>query len=258
MGCVAPTCTGCCGPKVSLRVRGGRAADLKAALQGVQVRSQEGVANVAAQKQRLETQLANERIMFEFGDLSQEEYIERRGELIRLWDAVRETDEWEAVLARAAAFLSDLPAAWRAADGAQCNALARMLFASIRIKDDWVEAVEPQPSFAPFFSWDCQVRRLSGGSDGDRGRVLELFVPRRIAIPDLRTGFSFVPRWRSKCGASARPRYRTRTQKLTTDQDTTIRALAGTKSLRTLAADFDVSHETIRAVIRERHVKPRL
>jgi hypothetical protein len=118
----------------------------------VQVRFQEGVADVAAQKQRLETQLANERIMFEFGDLSKEEYIERRGELIRRRDGLRETDEWEAVLARAAAFLNDLPAAWRAADGAQRNALARMLFAQIRIKDDWVAAVEPQPSFAPFFT----------------------------------------------------------------------------------------------------------
>jgi hypothetical protein len=46
-----------------------------------------------------------------------------------------------------------------------------MLFVQIRIKDDWVAAVEPQPSFAPFFRWDCQVRRLSGGSDGDRFRV---------------------------------------------------------------------------------------
>jgi hypothetical protein len=65
----------------------------------MQVRSQEGAADVAAQKQRLETQLANERIMFEFGDLSKEEYIERRGELIRRPDGLRETDESEADLA---------------------------------------------------------------------------------------------------------------------------------------------------------------
>jgi hypothetical protein len=95
----------------------------------VHVRSQEGAADVAAQKQRLETQLANVRTMFVLGDLSKEEYIERRGELIRQRDGLRETDEWDAVLARAAAFLSDLPAAWRAADGAQRNAPARTLFA---------------------------------------------------------------------------------------------------------------------------------
>src|SRR5215211_8778766 len=89
---------------------------------------------------------------------------------MRQREGLRETNEWEAILAQAAAFLSDLPAAWRAADDAQWNALTRMLFVQIRIKDDWVAAVEPQPSFAPFFSYDCQVRRLSGGSDGDRCR----------------------------------------------------------------------------------------
>jgi hypothetical protein len=183
MGCVAPTCTGCCGPRDFLRVRGGRAEDLKAALQDVQVRSQEGVAHVAAQKQRLETQLANVRTMFELGDLSKEEYIELRGELIRQRDGLRETDEWEAVLARAGAFLSDLPAAWRVADGAQRNALSRMLFAQIRIKVDWVAAVEPQPSFAPFFTWDRQVRRLSGGSDGSRIRTFRTFRVSNGASP---------------------------------------------------------------------------
>jgi hypothetical protein len=95
----------------------------------MQVRSQEGVADVAAQNQRLETQRANVRILFAFSEPSKEEYIERHGELIRLRDGVHETDEWDAVLARAAALLNDLPAARRAADGAQRNALSRMLFA---------------------------------------------------------------------------------------------------------------------------------
>jgi hypothetical protein len=108
--------------------------------------------------------------MFEFGDLSKDEYLEDRAELIRQRDSLRETDEWEAILVQAAAFLSDLSPAWRAADDAQRNVHARMLFVQIRIKDNWVAAVEPEPSFAPFFSWDCQVRRLSGGSDGDRCR----------------------------------------------------------------------------------------
>jgi hypothetical protein len=87
--------------------------------------------------------------------------------------------------------LSDLPAAWRAADDAQRNALARMLFVQVRIKDDWVAAVEPQPSFAPFFNWDCQVRRLSGGSDGGRFSVFyHLRVPFPHSVPGLtyRTG----------------------------------------------------------------------
>ncbi len=125
--------------------------DLRQALLDVQVRSQHGKVDVAAQRQRLETQLANLRTMFELGDLSKSDYLERRERLVREREGLRDADEWEGILEQAAAFLSDLPAAWRAADDAQRNALARMLFAQVRIKDDWVVAVEPQPSFAPFF-----------------------------------------------------------------------------------------------------------
>ncbi len=47
-------------------------------------------------------------------------------------------------------------------------------------------------------------------------------------------------------------RYRARPRKLTPGQEAALRALAGTKSLRVLAAEFGVSYETVRAVLRER------
>jgi hypothetical protein len=40
-------------------------------------------------------------------------------------------------------------------------------------------------------------------------------------------------------------------RRLTPEQEVSIRALAGTRSLRSLAAEFGVSHETIRAVVRQ-------
>ncbi len=43
-----------------------------------------------------------------------------------------------------------------------------------------------------------------------------------------------------------------RVRKLSLDQESAIRTLAQTKSLRSLAADFGVSHETVRAVLRRR------
>lgn len=85
--------------------------DLKDALRGVQERSREGVADVGAQKLCHETQLANVRTMFEFGDLSKEEHIERREQLMRQRDGLCETDEWEGILAQSATFLTDPPAA---------------------------------------------------------------------------------------------------------------------------------------------------
>ena len=51
-----------------------------------------------------------------------------------------------------------------------------------------------------------------------------------------------------RCDLSEGPRYHLRARKLTTEQESVIRAMATTKSLRSLAADFGVSHETIRAI----------
>jgi DNA-binding CsgD family transcriptional regulator len=50
--------------------------------------------------------------------------------------------------------------------------------------------------------------------------------------------------------ASSLPPYRARARRLTPEQEATIRALAAIKSLRSLAAEFGISHETIRTVLR--------
>jgi hypothetical protein len=51
------------------------------------------------------------------------------------------------------------------------------------------------------------------------------------------------------CGRAASRTRRPRS--LTAEQEAEIRALAQTRSLRSLAADFGVSHETVRRAIRE-------
>jgi FixJ family two-component response regulator len=75
----------------------------------------------------------------------------------------------------------------------------------------------------------------------------------RVPVPDLRPAISSAsPRPAlSQPDDPAPHRYRARPRKLTTDQESAIRALAATKSLRSLAADFGVSHETIRTVLRK-------
>ena len=56
---------------------------------------------------------------------------------------------------------------------------------------------------------------------------------------------------RRMTGRSGRaPSQIARVRQLSPDQEAAIRALAQTKSLRSLAADFGVSHETVRAVLR--------
>ena len=75
----------------------------------------------------------------------------------------------------------------------------------------------------------------------------------RLAVPDLRHASPFAKAWPacSPNDAPAARRQRQRAWKLTPAQETTIRALAGKMSLRSLAAEFAVSHETVRRVLRE-------
>ena len=73
----------------------------------------------------------------------------------------------------------------------------------------------------------------------------------RIPFPDLRADPAPDVRWASRRDESTRSRYRARTRRLTAEQESTIRALVATRSLRSLAAEFGVSHETIRAVVRQ-------
>ena len=81
-----------------------------------------------------------------------------------------------------------------------------------------------------------------------------LGTPLRVPFPDLRPGAprAAAPRCdtRSRPGGLAPRRYLQRPRKLTPAQVSAIRALAATRSLRSLAADFGVSHETVRAACR--------
>jgi hypothetical protein len=61
---------------------------------------------------------------------------------------------------------------------------------------------------------------------------------RRVPIQDFRPTPSPHPRWPSRRDTCSCPRYRARARKLTLDQESAIRALTGTKSLRALAAEF--------------------
>jgi hypothetical protein len=72
--------------------------------------------------------------------------------------------------------------------------------------------------------------------------VLELFLPRRVVVPDLR------PR-RHRVGDGSGLGDAQRVRKLAPAEEAAIRSLAGTRSLRSLAAEFGVSHETVRVVI---------
>ena len=129
------------------------------------------------------------------------------------------------------------------AAAAERDKIARQLFGTVVVTNRTAVAVMPRPDLRPYFAVNPLVESCKGGSDGGRGRVLELFTPRRVVVPDLR------PRQcRHLCGTGYR--YSLRARKLTAVEEATIRALAATRNLRSLAAEFGVSHETVRAICR--------
>jgi hypothetical protein len=65
-----------------------------------------------------------------------------------------------------AAFLPDPPAARSAADDAQRDALARLKFEKVLLKEDWGVAVVPQPSFQAYVEWDCHDVYLANPTAG--------------------------------------------------------------------------------------------
>ena len=82
----------------------------------------------------------------------------------------------------------------------------------------------------------------TNGSDGDRFRG--------CILPVDGLAFAQPPPLRLS-GKSLRASYHEpRKRKLTAEQEAAIRAEAGARSLRELAADFGVSHETVRVVLR--------
>ncbi len=200
--------------------------------------------------------------MFEWGDLTETAYLADRERLRTEQATLTTSTDWAGVLGNAAAFLGNLPAAWEAANPAQRNALARTVFRSVEIADGRVVAVVPQPDFAPFFNLteveaqsperdegqpvaaapERQASTLAGGSDGLRSRART-----------LKPGFVVVgsPPARRSVGTSGRAPYsRQRRSRLSDDERAVIRSLALTKSLRSLATDFGVSHETVRSAMR--------
>lgn len=150
--------------------------------------------------------------MYGWGDLTEEAYLAERRRVRADLASLEGATDWTTVLAQAAAFLRDLPAAWEAATPDQRNALARTVFQSVEITDGRVAAVVPQPEFAPFFNLagverpsagnderqpspaapDRQASTLAGGSDGIRFSTFRTF-----SVPEARSA--------SRCPISGRP-----------------------------------------------------
>ena len=112
------------------------------------------------------------------------------------------------------------------------------------------QAVVPQPETRPFF--ETLSRQVPDEMTRRRKQRGSVSLPRHDSAGTEPIDIAPVPP-RRLSGKSQRVSAQVpRVRKLTPDRIAAIRAQAGSKSLRSLAADFQVSHETIRAVVRQK------
>ena len=205
-----------------------------------------------AERLRLRAKFARLSELYVEGAIERSAYDAQRGAaLAQLAGLPADTDPTDDAGRVLAEYLGNVGRAWGEATADERNRIARQLFADVLVVNKTAVAVMPRPEFRPFLELagtDPQVRE-------DLSTVMSLRRKRRgsVALPRHDVGVVVIaeaPR-RPLSGRSKRAAYHTpRRRKLSPEQEAVIRAAAGTRSLRELAAEFGVSHETIRAVAR--------
>ena len=201
--------------------------------------------DAGAERARLRSRLDRLKELYLDGDLDKAAYQAERAAVAEKLAAMP-TDELDSDAGeRLAAFLADVAGAWKVATPAERNKLARQLFASVVVSNRTAVAVVPRPDLRPFFfalprpeGVNPDGEECTGGSDGDRssGRT---FGEGFVVVAD--------PSRQRKAGKSGRGAPHGRARSLDESAVQRMRQeWVGGRSLRDLAAEAGVSHETIR------------
>lgn len=202
----------------------------------------------AGSRARLERKLARLKELYLEGDLDKAAYLEKKAAIARELAILPVEGTADAAEAgeRLAGFLADVSRAWAIADQAERNRIARQLFNSVVVTNRTAVAIVPRPDLGPFFitvAVNQSEKVCTGGSDGDRShRCILPAGALIIAEPPERPRVG-----RSQRDASRDPRPR----KLDADHLHVIEYLASQGlTLRQIAAEIGVSHETVRVALR--------
>lgn len=114
---------------------------------------------VERQRTTAENRLSRLQDLYLMGDISKAEYMAERDDLAAQIASLSDSRDQSNVIARAAAFLRDLPAAWRAATIEQRHQLCHLLFGEVKIGEQQLTSLTVQPDFAPFFWLDFEARQ---------------------------------------------------------------------------------------------------
>ena len=138
--------------------------------------------------------------------------------------------------------LAGVASARRVATPAERNRPARTRFSGGAVADRTALAVVPRPDLRPFLADNPLAESCTGGSDGLRSRG--------CMIPRAARAFADLPQ-RRRAERSRRDAYQAPgARRLSPEQEEALRRAALGRSLRDLAAEFGVSHESVRAALR--------
>ncbi|HEV3035905.1 MAG TPA: recombinase family protein [Solirubrobacteraceae bacterium] len=132
-------------------------------------------ADTAARRQELEERLKRARDLYELGDLPRPEYIARRDAIHAELAAL--TPQPTLDLEHARQVLEDFAVFWkRENDPSAKRQFLHLIFDGVWLDDHRVVAVQPKPSFLPFFQQQRQrgagAAGVNDGSDGSLSRTL--------------------------------------------------------------------------------------
>jgi site-specific DNA recombinase len=120
------------------------------------------------QRAMLEKRLNRLKELYEWGDITKQEYRDKRQAMQWELKALIVPESEQQVLSKLAHFLANVADAWRTANQEQRNKLAKTLFEQILVEDNKVVAVKPQPQLEPFFklNFDCHFRDIACDPEG--------------------------------------------------------------------------------------------
>jgi site-specific DNA recombinase len=216
-----------------------------------------GLRDVTDERKRIQRKLERLQHLYLEGDLDAATYRLKKAALAEQLAAIpSSTDDLaEAATERLASYLADLAQAWQVATPEERNKLARQMFNGVQIENRTAVAITPRPDLLPFFA----TLASETSSVMTHGRKRRGTVPQvqyqygqsiRVPLPDSKYIGEPTSRDSSHIDDTFLPRrLGQRPRKLTHSDEATIRILSITCSLRALAVQFGVSHETIRKII---------
>jgi hypothetical protein len=158
-------------------------------------------ADTAARRQDLEERLKRARDVYELGDLPRPEYIARRAAIHAELAAL--TPQPTLDLDHAPQVLEDFAVFWqRENDPSAKRQFLQLIFDGIWLDDHRVVAVQPKPSFLPFFQQQRQrSARATGVNDGSDGGPTLVRHPIEIRTRSEAVDRLSLGRFRTVCNA---------------------------------------------------------